>query len=582
MMAGIGGLLAAGGLSWFGKGLLEDEPATTENTAQPVSDAVERRSAPSAAQPTAPGAAPLPSRPVDDAPKVAGSFADRDTSYSRAVAPEEAYTGPAGLAASPKVAAEEVAQAENVVKTPLTGESKLHLLRRLTFGPTPADVAEVEKLGIDDWIERQLRPEELDDPIADRVLEKFPLVSMTTAELLATIERFSWSAMVEVRDATLARQLWSKRQLLEVMVEFWHNHLHVPIPGDSWDTAVFHDREVIRKHALGKFADLLRASARSPSMLWYLSNALSNRESVNENYGREVLELHTVGIDGGYNEEDVRNSAYILSGRTATWEGEFHYDPAKHWVGEVHALGFSDANASPDEGLAVGDRYLDHLARLPATARRIAGKLAVRFVSDNPPQSLVDRLAQAYLDNDTAIVPVLRVLFRSLEFWAAPGQKLRRPGENYTATARVLDVLPGDATGKGLESFSVWDMGPLGQAPLGWTSPDGYPDVAGAWRSTHITLGQWNAHRVLVHGHRPGLTFRKPESLVEDPPATTGEYLDALARRLLFQPLRASERQALLDYLEAKDDAPVGEPPLGGHIAEVAALMLDSINHSLR
>src|SRR4029450_13954529 len=115
----------------------------------------------------------------------------------------------------------------------------------------------------------------------------------------------------------LAGQLWSRRQLLEVMVDFWSNHLNVTNPFDGgWDTRTAYDRDVIRTHALGRFADMLRASARSPAMLRYLDNAESHRRAVNENYGRELLELHTVGIEGGYTEKDVRHSAYIMTGRT--------------------------------------------------------------------------------------------------------------------------------------------------------------------------------------------------------------------------------------------------------------------------
>ena len=201
---------------------------------------------------------------------------------------------------------------------------------------------------------------------------------------------------------------------------------------------------------------------------------------MNENYGRELLELHTVGIEAKYSEKDVRNSAYIMTGRTVNDAGEFEYEARRHWTGKVKVLGFTHANAKGSGGLAVGDAYLTYLATHPATARRIAHKLARRFVCDDPPQTLVDRLAQSYLDNGTAIVPVLRTMFRSIEFWMSTGLKTRRPLENVVATARILGVTPGAKTNEGLEGL-YWMSNQLGQAPLNWGPPDGYPDIADAW-----------------------------------------------------------------------------------------------------
>ena len=167
---------------------------------------------------------------------------------------------------------------------------------------------------------------------------------MNTAQVQASQERFTWDAMFEVGAATLARQMWSKRQLFEVIVDFWANHLNVSTPGDgAWDVSGSWHRDVIRKHALGSFTDMLLASGRHPAMLRYLANDASKKDSVNENLGRELLELHTVGVGSGYTEADVRNSAYILTGRTVTSTGLFSYDPSAHWTGAVKVLGFTHA-----------------------------------------------------------------------------------------------------------------------------------------------------------------------------------------------------------------------------------------------
>jgi uncharacterized protein (DUF1800 family) len=421
----------------------------------------------------------------------------------------------------------------------------LHLLRRATFGPTPEAVSQARDTGPDAWLETQLAPGKLADATADAAVALFPTVSMTTSRIRATIPLGHWDAMLELGTATLARQIWSTRQLFEVMVDFWSNHLNVTCPSNAvWDLRTAYDREVVRPYALGRFSDMLVASARSPAMLAYLDNNVSTKRSVNENYGRELLELHTVGLAAGYTEAEVRDSAYLMSGRTIDAARQFAYDPARHWTGEVSVLGFRAANADAADGLALGDAYLTYLARHPATAARIARKLAVRFVADDPPSTLVDRLAQVYLDNGTAVVPVLRELFGSAEFQGAAGAKTRRPLEDLVATARVLGLSPGSDTRTSLKNLYWW-LSQAGHAPLAWPGPDGYPDTAAAWTSTNSTLFSWNVHWQLVNGY-PGLA-RSP---------LLGN-VDALAARLLFQPLAPAERAALLAFPAGTNLAPL-------------------------
>lgn len=326
---------------------------------------------------------------------------------------------------------------------------------------------------------------------------------------------------------------------------------------------------------------MLLASARHPAMLRYLDNARSHKRSVNENYGRELLELHTVGLEAGYTEKDVRHSAYIMTGRTVDSEGRFVYEPNRHWTGKVKVLGFSHPNDKAKDGLAVGDAYLRYLAMHPATARRIALKLARRLVCDEPPNSLVDRLAQSYLDNGSAIVPVLRTLFSSVEFWMSVGLKTRRPLENIVATARVMGVAPGKNTAEGVEGL-YWMASQLGHAPLAWGPPDGYPDTAEAWGSAHATLGTWNAHRAFVQGWHKGITYPKPETFVGLKPKTVGDYIDTLAQRLLHQPMQKAHRRALLEFLGANDKTKVKDIRLGGQVDHLVPLVLDSVYHALR
>lgn len=518
-----------------------------------------------------------------------GGFADRDESFARsagatrisAVSAEPAleHPTPSAAAAAPAVTAPTLLD---------TTDPVLHLLRRTTYGPTPELVAEVHAVGIDAWLEAQLDPMSLPDPADDLVAAALPLAWADPATVRRSIEPRSWEAMSQCSVATMARQMWSTRQLYEVVVELWADHLHVPTPGGvSWDTAPDYQATVIRAHALGRFADMLVASARHPAMLRWLNAAESRKEAVNENYGRELLELHTVGVASGYTEEDVRDSARILTGRTVAGEdgpgepGSFRYDPAMHWVGPVQVLGFRHDNATAEGGLEVGDAYLRYLAGHEATARTIARKLAVRFVSDDPPASLVDRLAAAYLDNDTAIVPVLRTLFRSSEFWAAVGQKVRRPRENIAAAVRALGIRPERDVSPTLRRLSDATYR-TGHQAMRWPAPDGYPDVHAAWRSAGTTVELWNVHRALVGGWDDGLTQPDPLRLVEGRPAgTVGELVDGLCRRLCVQTFRPEHREALVEVLGGDPSAPAPSSP-NGDLLEVVALVLDSPYFALR
>jgi uncharacterized protein (DUF1800 family) len=520
---------------------------------------------------------------LDENPQQAGSFANRDASYTQA-AGDANDLGAGGLADTPSAAARAALAATPRFPTPLTRDPVLHLLRRTTFGPTPQDVAEVKQIGIDAWIDKQLDPTAMPDPGGDAVDALYPSLALTIRQLRQSVpddERNEPS--LHLGRATIGRQLWSSRQLAELMVDFWSNHLNIQNPFDGgWDNRTDWDRTVIRRHALGSFADMLLASARHPAMMRYLDNAASEKRSVNENYGRELLELHTVGIEGGYTETDVRNCAYVMTGRTVDRDGNFVFEPRRHWTGAVKVMGFAHPNKKAAEGLAIGDALVRYLAGHPSTAKYIARKLAVRFVCDNPPAALVDRLAQAYLQNGTAVVPVLRILFRSIEFWIATGLKTRRPLENMVACARVVGVRPGTGTDGALSTMYA-SADRLGHAPLAWGPPDGYPDVAGAWQSAHGMLGTWNAHRALVQGKVRGLTFTAPEQLVAaNRSGTVGGYIDAMSQRLVFQPLNPEQKAAVLTFLGMADTARVPDARLGGRAEHLAPLLLDSVYHGLR
>jgi len=473
----------------------------------------------------------------------------------------------------------------------LPGDPLLHLLRRATYGPTPAATAEIRRLGAPAWLDRQLKPAAIADPVADTLVSRLPLSGLTIDGIRAkvrggTLKMYGWEAMYQLGCATLARAVWSERQLLEVMVDFWSNHLNVTSPsGDVWDSRPDYDRAVIRPHALGRFADLLKASARHPAMLSYLDNRFSTRAAPNENYGRELLELHTVGL--GYTEADVKNAARLLTGMTVSWDtGRYVYDAGRHATGAVKVLGFRHANPTAAGGAAAAAALLDYLALHPATARRIATKLCVRFVADDPPAALVTRLAKVYLDNRTAIAPVLRALFTSAEFAASVSAKTRTPLEDIVATVRTLGYAPEKSGTQALKAL-YWITESAGQAPMAWAPPNGYPDVATAWASPSGQLIRWNAHLNIAAGWWPS-TLQRPASLVAafagTVPATYGALVDAVATRLVGRTLAPAHTAAITAFYGKTPAAALrsGDAAVGWAFPYLVALLLNSPYFALR
>jgi uncharacterized protein (DUF1800 family) len=423
------------------------------------------------------------------------------------------------------------------------------------------------------------------------VLGRLPLTTLTIDGVYAkvkagAIKQYSWDILLQVGYAAVARATWSNRQLYEVMVDFWGNHLNVTCPaGDVWDSRQDYDRTVIRPYALGRFADMLKASVRHPAMLTYLDNRFSTKAAPNENYGRELLELHTVGR--AYSEADVKNAARLLTGLTVQWDtGKYSYNGAAHAIGPVSVLGFNHPNSTAAGGEAASLALIDHLALHPATAIRIATKLCVRFVADEPPASLVTKLAKVYLDNGSAIAPVLRALFTSPEFAASVGTKIRTPFEDIVATVRVLGHRPEAAGTKGIEAL-YWVAHSAGQAPLSWVPPNGFPDVASAWASPSGQLIRWNAHLNIAAGWWPTQLTRPANpvtDLVGALPATYGGLVDALANRFFGRTL-LGEHTAALTAFYGKTPASAlknTDGAVGWAFPYLVALMLNSPYFAVR
>jgi uncharacterized protein (DUF1800 family) len=517
------------------------------------------------------------------------SLSRRDLFRVAAVGSVVAASGAVSSAASPPAAASGPV---------LTNDRNLHLLRRLTYGPSPASVAELNALGVGRWLSAQLNPATIDDHVCDGYVARYPRLLWTIPQARHYLSNGAWDVMDDLGQAFMVRAAWSRRQLFEVMVDFWSNHLNVTNPSsDVWDNRHDYDKNVIRKYAFGRFADMLWASANHPAMMRYLNNADSVPPDFNENYGRELLELHTVGVNAGYTEVDMRNSALIMSGYgvhdpwpSDTRTGLFEYDPANHYVGPVTVMGFSAANASDTAGYALGQAYLAYLAHHPSTARRIADKLVTRFVSDDPRPALSARLAATYLANDTAIVPVLRALFASKEFLFSVGEKVRRPMEDLVASVRTLGVTPDPGTGtSGLQAL-YWETSNLGHQPLAWALPNGYPDTAQDWQSTNGTLERWNIHMSLagqwwpVSNDPANPMLQAPSMLPATLPANYGAFVDVMSQRLVYQTLAPDGRAAVLAFMgvAATDPVLAGDAFWSWRFPYLVTLILDSAHHMMR
>jgi hypothetical protein len=458
------------------------------------------------------------------------------------------------------------------------------LLRRVTYGLTPGMADAVGRVGLQKWLAGQLDPASVKDPDGDAVAALFPDLGWSTEMVRSQLGPGDQKVMKDLGAAHVGRAIWSSRQLYEVLVDFWSNHLNVPnLRGDLWDTRHRYDADVVRRNAIGSYEDLLVASATHPAMLTFLDGSRSTGAEPNENYARELLEQHTVGVDGGYGERDVQRAALLFTGWKVE-EGQAIYDLERHFVGEVRVMRFVHPNATAAAGRTAQRAFLAYLANHPNTARTIARKLAVRFVSDQPPDSLVERLAQVYTAGGTQILPVLRALFSSPELAESAGEKVRRPFERLASTVRVLDIGVPEKP-QSLADLYFW-LQPSGHLPLASQRADGYPDVASAWLSPATALEQLNTTSSLVHAWWPTtLGLPGPGRLLENAPRDRAAVIEAVGRRVLGRPPSSSERSAartLLSGTRLPESFGDGSWEQEETIALAATLFLTSPTHLSR
>ena len=509
-------------------------------------------------------------------------------------------------------------------------EAAAHLLGRFTFGAAPGEVARVAEQGLDDWFEAQLRAD-APDSAWDEMARSIPAVSLATeaavartvspkrlreqalaAGAIASLQppkgtRDAWLGRLdafrqaeglfvarELADAAvrarIARAALGQNQLHEVMAAFWANHLYV---GKKDLLAQFlgaYDRDVIRPHALGRFGTLLGASARHPAMLLYLDNVQSSAakgaattaarlprapgrsKGINENYARELMELHTLGVDGPYTQADVVAVARVFTGWHVVpasllrkgpdaWagllekagpdrdryvlDGLFLFRADLHDAGPKTVLG---EQVPAGGGIEEGDRLLDRLARHPVTARHLASKLARRFAADLPPDDLIGTLTAAFLSSGGDTRAVLRALVASPAFWSEPvvRAKVKTPFELAISAVR--------GTGAQIDFENDLDrqLRALGEAPFAHLAPDGYPDHASAWINAGTLLGRMRFGVDFATGRLDGVHLDAGRFVAQAgyDPRDTSDALDACLDTLLAGRDHDSTRELLQPVLQ--------------------------------
>jgi uncharacterized protein (DUF1800 family) len=489
----------------------------------------------------------------------------------------------------------------------------IHVLNRLGFGPTPAAITRVRRAGLPAYIEEQLHPERIPDAAVAAKLSGLTTLGKSTRELAeehflpAMMERrqqqrraaqdgaggdpsdgkpqprtpaqmetmrLQRAPIAELSQQKILRAAYSDRQLEEVLVDFWFNHFNVFVgKGQVRTYLVEYERDAIRPHVLGKFRNLLGATASSPAMLFYLDNWQSTaamdapttadrevarrheqdlrprarppraqpdrmrrertpgdipqgrRRGLNENYARELMELHTLGVDGGYTQKDVQEVARAFTGWTIATPrqgGPFRFDPRLHDDGEKLVLGH---RIKAGGGQRDGEQVLDLLVKHPSTARHIALKLARRFVADDPPAALVARAAERFRQTDGDIREVVRTIVMSPEFFAKETYraKVKSPFEFVVSAVRATVI---DTTNALPLVQAVRDLG----MPLyGAQPPTGYSDRAEAWVNSGALLNRMNFALALAGGRMRGLESTSVSSRIEPDEARRTLVATALA-----------------------------------------------------
>jgi hypothetical protein len=464
------------------------------------------------------------------------------------------------------------------VPVPVSDDRALHALRRLGYGPTPTDLANVRKVGVSGWLNSQLTAGT--DPHEALINAAFPFLSLAPKNLAGAYADDVQTAVQSYEWATLFRSMFSEQQVRARLTEVWLDHFNVcslvEKPFLPW-TRFSYDLQLIRPRATGSFVELLKGVLASPAMLTYLDQWLSSKTYPVENLARECLELHTVGLTN-FTERDVKAYAKLLTGFTIngkTWE--YEYVPSLHYTGPVEILGFKAANRSPN-GEHLIWQLAEYLAHRPATARNVARRLLVHYVSDNPSVGLIDRVARHYLRHHTDISETLRFIVEQPEFFASRGKKTRRPGDSFAAAVRGLGKTWTGGPDLGVVTRSViqsWSpylslLRDSGHVPSEWFPPNGYPQVAAPWLNSNTTLQVWRLMVMLVETNNaePFFTGLGPAADAWRAGITYDGVIAAAAQRITGQSVRAEHRHAIAKLAGV---APQDKPDLGWRVGGTAA-----------
>jgi uncharacterized protein (DUF1800 family) len=519
-----------------------------------------------------------------------------------------------------------------VPPSPLSEDQQIfHVLNRLGYGPRPGDVERVRQMGLARYIARQLDPAGIPDDAIGPALSPYPALAMTSGQLVREYpqptkevrekmasgamtpqemreifppERRPYVITAQMQAAKLVRATMSERQLEEVMVDFWFNHFNVfahkgPV---KWMLPEY-ERDAIRPHALGRFKDLVVATARHPAMLYYLDNWMSTRDDfimpagpnrgrklgLNENYARELMELHTLGVDGGYTQQDVIEVARCFTGWTINRPqqgGGFVFRAIAHDQGAKRVLG---RVIPAGGGEADGMKVIDILVRHPSTATFISTKLVRHFVSDDPPPALVERAARTFRRTDGDLRAVLLTIFTSPEFFSAEAYraKVKKPLEVVASAARALDAQllpPGPVAEGGRPQIGggfvlARQVANLGEPLYEMQPPTGYGDVAGAWVNTGALINRMNFALALAHNRLPGTRVEIDRVLGAPDRTQSDRVLDRLVVLLLQGEASPETRSVLAAQLGSPEITRTREydrGPKNTDVEKLAALVLGS------
>jgi uncharacterized protein (DUF1800 family) len=595
-----------------------------------------------------------------------------------------AFSSPISLAQEMKTGKSQ-AKGKSPVKTLTEEQRAIHLLDRATFGPRPGDVERVMKLGWEKFIEEQLHPDRISDQIVEAKLKTLESIHLSNADLakyyprpnvirealkakgldfppnnnaqqtgnnqdnikqrreyMQVLAEMGYKppqlAVQELQQAKILRAVYSERQLQEAITDFWFNHFNIYIQkGADRILTTSYERDVIRPRVFGKFEDLLKATAESPAMLFYLDNFMSTapdapqrsaknrdefreklrrdrgfgklremrrgggqerrqqmpndraeneqqamlnnngkikraRRGLNENYAREIMELHTLGVDGGYAQKDVQEVARCFTGwtlRNPRGGAEFVFNPMMHDDGEKVVLGRKIPSGG---GVKDGYAVIHLLATHPSTAKFISTKLARKFVSDVPPQSLVDKMAETFRKTDGDIREVMMAMFKSREFWSAESYraKIKTPFEMTVSAVRAIG-----ADTNGSPQFHRW-IAQMGEGLFLAQPPTGYADTAEHWVNTGALLERMNFALALsgnrIPGARVNLSNLAPGLNAAQPSQVVDRYLKVLLRGEVSPRTRATIDKSLNEQQMAKADG--GPSPVD--VAKVVGLILGS------